>query len=64
MQLVLTHRSRGEDLPSITGYASGWHTHPAQLIPLLEGTPRPSFWPMHAKLKGEYVKLHANVPKS
>lgn len=57
--LVLTHRSRGVDLPSITGYASGWHSHLALLIALLEGTPRPPFWAQHLRLKAEYQKLHA-----
>ncbi len=64
VQLVLTHRSRGTDLPYITGYASGWHTHLAQLIAQLEGAPRPPFWPMHARLKDEYVKLHAAAPQA
>ena len=36
MQLVLTHRSRGTDLPFLSGYASGWHTHLAQLVALLD----------------------------
>jgi uncharacterized protein YndB with AHSA1/START domain len=57
VQLVLTHRSRGSDLPFLQGYASGWHTHFAILIALLEGAPRPPFWAMHAKLKVEYAKL-------
>lgn len=60
--LVLTHRSRGPDLPFLHGYASGWHTHLAQLIALLEGTPRPPFWPMHARLKAEYAKARAGAP--
>jgi uncharacterized protein YndB with AHSA1/START domain len=64
VQLVLTHRARGEDLPSITGYAGGWHMHLAHLIALLEGTPRPPLWPMHAKLKAEYQKLHEAAPLS
>jgi uncharacterized protein YndB with AHSA1/START domain len=64
VQLVLTHRAGPEDLSSITGYASGWHSHLAQLIALLEGAPRPPFWPMHARLKGEYVKLLAAIAKS
>ncbi len=59
VQLVLTHRSRGEDLPFITGYASGWHTHLAHLMAQLEGSPRPPFWPLHAALKAEYQKLQA-----
>jgi uncharacterized protein YndB with AHSA1/START domain len=62
VMLVLTHRARGEDLPSISGYGSGWHTHLALLISLLEGTSAPPFWATHAKLKGEYEKLLAAVP--
>ncbi|HEY4248897.1 MAG TPA: SRPBCC family protein [Lacunisphaera sp.] len=57
--LVLTHRSRGDDIPSLSGYASGWHTHFALLIALLEGAPRPPFWAMHQRLKAEYEKLRA-----
>jgi uncharacterized protein YndB with AHSA1/START domain len=63
VQLVLTHRSRGSDLPFLTSYGSGWHTHLTQLIALLEGAPRPPFWPMHARLNAEYQKIReaANV---
>jgi hypothetical protein len=61
---VLTHRSRGSDLPFLQSYASGWHTHLAQLVALLEGAPRPPFWPMHAKLKVEYQKLRAGAKVS
>jgi len=62
--LVLTHRARGEDLPFISGYASGWDTHFAILIALLEGTPPPPFWATHARLKVEYEKAYAALPKS
>jgi uncharacterized protein YndB with AHSA1/START domain len=55
--LVLTHRSRGTDLPFLTGYASGWHTHLTLLIAELEGAPRPSFWSLHLRLRADYVKL-------
>lgn len=55
--LVLTHRSTGVDLPSLHGYASGWHIHLAHLIALLEGTPRPGFWTLHMKLKEEYAAM-------
>ena len=34
--LVLTHRSRDEDLPHVSDYASGWHLHLLHLIALLE----------------------------
>ncbi|HET7537929.1 MAG TPA: SRPBCC family protein [Candidatus Didemnitutus sp.] len=54
--LILTHRSRGTDLPYLKGFASGWHTHLMQLIALLEGAPRPPFWPNHARLKADYVR--------
>ena len=62
--LVLTHRARGEDLPYISGYASGWHAHVAILLSLLEGAPLPPFWSAHARLKKEYEKLHATAPQS
>ncbi|PTY05160.1 ATPase [Opitutaceae bacterium EW11] len=55
--LVLTHRSRGADLPDIHEYGSGWHTHLAILIALLEGTTPPAFWGTHSRLKAEYEKL-------
>ena len=64
VRLLLTHRSRGEDLSSITGYASGWHTHLALLVSLLEGGARPPFWATHARLKQEYAKIHAAAPIS
>jgi len=54
--LVLTHRSRGGDLPYMADFASGWHTHVAHLIALLEGAPRPPFWPLHTQLKAQYEK--------
>ncbi len=56
VRLVLTHRSRGEDLSLLPGFAGGWHTHLAQLVAILEGSPRPPFWPLHARLKAEYGK--------
>lgn len=58
VQLVLTHRARGEDRPFLSGYASGWHVHLLHLIALLENAPRPPFWPLHAQLKAEYEKQH------
>lgn len=62
--LVLTHRARGEDLPYLADFGSGWHTHLAHLIALLEGAPRPPFWPLHARLKVEYEKLRIAAQKS
>ena len=60
--LILTHRSRGDDLASLGGFASGWHTHLTILIAQLEGTPQPLFWATHARLKAEYEKLRASQP--
>ncbi len=60
--LVLTHHSRGVDLPDITGYASGWHSHLNLLLALLEGRPLPPFWGPHMKLREEYNKLFAALP--
>jgi hypothetical protein len=55
--LVLTHRATGGDLPYMADFGTGWHTHLSHLIALLEGAPRPPFWPVHSKLKLEYEKL-------
>jgi uncharacterized protein YndB with AHSA1/START domain len=52
--LILTHRSRGVDLPDLNNYASGWHTHLSILIALLEGTTLPPFWATHARIKAAY----------
>ena len=60
--LIVTHRSRGEDLPELCNYAGGWHTHLNILIALLEGAPLPPFWATHARLKVEYEKRHAANP--
>jgi len=62
--LILTHRSRGEDLPFLSGYASGWHSHLQILIAQLEGTTPPPFWANHARLKADYEKVLAAAPKS
>ena len=58
--LILTHRCRGDDLPSLMGFASGWHTHLAILLAQLEGAPQPLFWATHARLKAEYEKRLAS----
>jgi len=60
--LILTHRSRGEDLPFLSGYASGWQTHISILISQLEGTPQPLFWATHLRLKAEYEKQLPSNP--
>lgn len=52
--LVLTHRSTAGDLPYMHEFGAGWHTHLAQLLAELEGTPRPPFWPMMLQLKPQY----------
>lgn len=57
--LVLTHRAGPLDIQSLPGYASGWHSHLALLIALLESAPRPRFWALHGRLKPEYQKQHA-----
>jgi len=60
--LVLTHRTRGaEERAELTNYASGWHTHLAFLVALLEGAPPPPLWSVHAKNKAAYDKLHAQA---
>jgi uncharacterized protein YndB with AHSA1/START domain len=62
--LVLTHRATAGDLPHMADFGAGWHTHFAQLIALLEGSPRPPFWPMHTKFKSEYEKLRVAAQQS
>ena len=61
VQLVLTHRASGGDVPYMADFGSGWHTHLTHLIAVLEGAPRPPFWPLHSRLKAEYKKLRAAV---
>ena len=61
VQLVVTHRATGGDIPYMTSFASGWHTHLTHLIALLENAPRPPFWPVHVRLKAEYEKLRAAI---
>lgn len=58
--LVLTHRAKGEDLPDLSNYASGWHTHVALLTALLEGKRPPPFWATHMRLQPEYERRLAN----
>ncbi|MEO7414236.1 MAG: SRPBCC domain-containing protein, partial [Opitutaceae bacterium] len=55
--LVLTHGTRRAEAAELGNYASGWHTHLAQLVAQLEGKPRPPFWPPMAKLEAKYRKL-------
>jgi uncharacterized protein YndB with AHSA1/START domain len=55
--LVLTHRAREGDWPYMADFGAGWDTHFTHLIALLEGAPRPPFWPLHARNRAEYEKL-------
>ena len=57
VQLVLTHRAMGGDLPYMSEFGAGWHTHLALLIALLEGAPRPPFWSPFTTVKANYEKL-------
>ncbi|PTX96599.1 ATPase [Opitutus sp. ER46] len=52
--LVVTHRSRGEDLASIAEFASGWHIHLDHLWAQLAAAPRPKFWAAFAVLHPFY----------
>lgn len=62
VRLVLTHRAKGEDLPDLHNFASGWHIHTSHLIALLAGAPRPPLWSVHRKLKAEYERLLRPAP--
>ena len=58
VQLVLTHRTIGaEERAELCSYASGWHTHLAMLLTVLEGAPLPGFWALHAQHEAAYQKL-------
>lgn len=57
--LVLTHRAKGEDLPDLSNFASGWHTHFALLVAELAGSPRPPLWATHTRLLADYEKIRA-----
>lgn len=59
VQLVLTHRATGGDIPYMAEFGSGWHTHFTLLLALLEDRPRPQFWSLHTRLKAEYEILRA-----
>jgi uncharacterized protein YndB with AHSA1/START domain len=62
--LVCTHRAWGGDLPYLSDYGSGWHTHLAHLIALLEGAPPPPFWATHLKMKVVYENLRLEAQSS
>jgi len=64
VQLVLTHRATGGDIPYMSEFGSGWHTHFSLLIALLEGTPRPPFWSKFVKHKADYEKLRLAAQES
>ena len=55
--LVLTHRATGGDLPYMASFGAGWHTHVAHLLALLDGAPRPPFWPPFLALRAHYETL-------
>ena len=59
--MVLTHRAREGDVPYMPEFGSGWHSHLALLIAVLEGSPLPPFWSLHTRLKVEYDALHQAV---
>ncbi len=62
--LVVRHRATGGDRPYMADFASGWHTHLAHLIALLEGAPRPPFWPVYTSLREYYEKLRVAAQQS
>jgi len=55
VRLLLIHRSKPEDYPYLSDFASGWHNHTDHLLALLEHRPRPPFWPTHIRLKTLYA---------
>jgi uncharacterized protein YndB with AHSA1/START domain len=62
--LALTHRVRGAaEEAQLADYAAGWHLHLTHLVALMEGAPRPPFWPLEAKLRPAYEELRASEVK-
>lgn len=59
VQLVLTHRCRGDQLPHLVNFAAGWHSHLIILLFLLENTERPLFWADHNRLVAHNQKTSA-----
>lgn len=59
--LVLTHRTSGEERKELCNYASGWHTHLAHLLAIVERAPPPPFWATHAKLVAKYKKIQRSL---
>lgn len=64
VQLVLTHRATGGDIPYMSDFGAGWHTHFSFLVALLEGAPRPVFWAPFLKAKADYEKLRIAAQQS
>ena len=62
--LVLTHRATPGDVPYMSDFGAGWHTHFTLLIAILEGAPRPPFWPVFIKAKADYEKLRIAAQQS
>ena len=62
--LVLTHRPTRGDVPYMSDFGAGWHTHFTHLIAELEGAPRPPFWPLFVKAKADYEKLRLAAQQS
>jgi uncharacterized protein YndB with AHSA1/START domain len=56
VQLVLTHRATGGDIPYMSDFGAGWHTHFALLTAILEDVSRPPFWSSFIKHKAYYEK--------
>jgi uncharacterized protein YndB with AHSA1/START domain len=59
--LVLTHRATAGDIPYLSSFSAGWHTHLALFETVLNGTSLSSFWPMFVELKTEYEAALAGV---
>lgn len=64
VMLVVTHRATGGDVPYMSEFGAGWHTHLAHLVALLEGKPRPPFWPMFMPAKADYENLRLAAQRS
>ena len=62
VQLVLTHRATGGDIPYMGEFGPGWHTHFTLLLAQLEGAPPPPFWTLFLQHKAAYAKILPAAP--
>ena len=62
--LVLTHRATDGDLPYMSSFGAGWHTHLALMISILEEVSPAPFWPRFVERMEFYEKARLAAGKA